>query len=384
MPVIKRCQSCGKEFNVKPGEATTRLYCSMLCRDANKWKPVTKECRHCGKEFTVKASEADKRTSCSIACRDAAKPKKETICATCGKPFYAPASKKARYCSKECSPVGKSITKACVVCGKTFDVTRSKYGKEYCSLSCRGKAQQSRVKKTCEACGTEFEVKTSSGGQRTCSINCGGMLNRKEWLKKVCVVCNKPFEVYPSRTDAQCCSNECANIIRAENIKRRTMVECEQCGQEFEETNSHADRRRFCSSECRSQSDIYRKERSDRVVGELNPMWNGGFSRHNDGYIYKHVNNHPFAGKNNYVFEHRLVIEEKMRVEAPNHQFMINVFGIPYLRPEIEVHHIDMNRGNNDESNLLAVTNSTHKNIHAGNKPNPGTYWPENVTNFIT
>jgi len=379
MKIIKNCKSCGKEIQVRPERSTK--YCSSECK--KKDRPVhERACVNCGKIFTTRFFDSTQKT-CSITCRDAIKPKFEKPCAKCGKLFYAPAKNKARYCSKECSPIGKAITKECEQCGTAFDVTKAKYGKQFCSIACRGKADQKRIKKVCEVCSSEFEVKESLSDQRTCSTACGGILRSKEKLQKVCVVCEKTFEVYPSRPDAQTCSHECAISVRAEGTKRRYFITCEHCGNEFEEAHSHSDRRRFCSKACRSNSTVYKQEQSARMDGELNPMWTGGIAYQSQGYIQRNIKGHPFSWSSNYILEHRLVIEEWMREEAPGNKFMIEVEGIEYLSPDIQIHHKDRDRTNNKRNNLVAVTPYAHRLIHAGQVPYKGTYWPETTKVFI-
>lgn len=381
MPIIRSCKSCGKEIKVRLGRTTE--YCSAMCKYKDKPKPQ-RACINCGQMFIIKSGlVASTQKTCSVVCRDAIKPKFERPCAKCGKLFYSQAKNKARYCSKECSPVGKSITKSCEVCGTGFDVTKAKYGKQYCSIVCRGKSQQSRVKKVCIICSKEFDVKTSDKEQKTCSMQCAGVLKRKETLKKVCVICEKPFEVYPSRPDAQTCSHECAIGVRADGAKRRAFIECEQCGKDFDVANSHADRRRFCSKDCMNISDVLKAETSARTSSVNNPMWNGGYVRQSQGYIYKFIKGHPFTWKRSYILEHRFIVEERMRKEAPEHHFLVEIDGEKYLSPDIDVHHMDKDRSNNDPTNLIAVTGWAHRLIHNGKHPYKGTYWPETIEVFI-
>ena len=83
---------------------------------------------------------------------------------------------------------------------------------------------------------------------------------------------------------------------------------------------------------------------------EKNPSWNGGKHLKNNGYIEIYSPNHPYSDKRGYVYEHRLVVEKHIG---------------RYLLPEEIVHHKDLNKTNNDISNLQIVTNSEHRKIHA-------------------
>lgn len=67
-------------------------------------------------------------------------------------------------------------------------------------------------------------------------------------------------------------------------------------------------------------------------------------------YNYAVVRNHPFRTKNDYVLEHRVVME--------NHIGRL-------LRPDELVHHIDENKKNNDISNLEIQSWPEHSKHHA-------------------
>jgi hypothetical protein len=105
--------------------------------------------------------------------------------------------------------------------------------------------------------------------------------------------------------------------------------------------------------------------------------WKRGSSVSGDGYLYLLVHGHPFATQGGrYVFEHRLVVEQWMRDEAPDHHFLVAFDGVLYLRPEIDIHHRDENKRNNRPKNLLACTKAAHRAIHNGKPPMEGEVWP--------
>jgi hypothetical protein len=82
--------------------------------------------------------------------------------------------------------------------------------------------------------------------------------------------------------------------------------------------------------------------------GNKNSNWSGGRTK-NNGYIKIFNPNHPNS-INNYVFEHRLVVE--------------NYIG-RYLKPEEVVHHIDFCKTNNNINNLMLFKNSNeHIKFH--------------------
>lgn len=72
-----------------------------------------------------------------------------------------------------------------------------------------------------------------------------------------------------------------------------------------------------------------------------------------DGYIIIHSPNHPFKNKNNYVYEHRLMMEKKLD---------------RYLTTNEQIHHIDGDKQNNNINNLRLFSSASQ---HTSN------YWKE-------
>ena len=193
-------------------------------------------------------------------------------------------------------------------------------------------------------------------------------------VEKVCLVCGTPFRVPPCRAEsAKTCSMKCkGELWTIESQEDNPQKECKVCGKTFKVYPSHTGRRECCSIKC-----------ANKVRGKLtksgsgNPAWKDGTTVHSDGYLYLSVKGHPFTSNGNYVFEHRLVMEQWMRESAPNHKFLVEINGTKYLNPDISVHHIDGNKRNNKPKNLLACTNSSHHLIHNGKPPMQGEVWPE-------
>lgn len=134
---------------------------------------------------------------------------------------------------------------------------------------------------------------------------------------------------------------------------RREYRVCATCGEEFfvrpSDDAKNARRghgpRRFCSQKCQSES--YR--------GAGNPKWRGGQFENGQGYTYRYCPDHPFATKDGYVMEHRLVMEA--------------VVG-RYLTPEEQVHHRNGLKSDNRPENLeLMPSVVEHRKAHADYQP---------------
>ena len=65
-----------------------------------------------------------------------------------------------------------------------------------------------------------------------------------------------------------------------------------------------------------------------------------------------------------------------MRRRAPEHPFLVEIAGKKFLSAEIDVHHIDHCRTNNDPTNLVACTPLAHSNFHHSRTPEASSYWP--------
>lgn len=192
--------------------------------------------------------------------------------------------------------------------------------------------------------------------------------NRGGSTEYVCEWCGEHFMAPPSRSKAKhiCCSKECmSNLIKSRNLN----CTCPVCIKKFHLKPSHITGNNCCSKECKAKLDSIKMTGEGNhqygIKGKNNSSWKSDVRISTYGYRMIRVLDHPFRNSSDFVFEHRLVAEQYLLTDETS----IEINGKRYLKPELEVHHIDQNKLNNDPSNLLILTKSEHIALH--NKLSP-------------
>ncbi len=208
----------------------------------------------------------------------------------------------------------------------------------------RRKPQEPKQACRCAQCSKEFLVKVkriadSKSGLVFCSTICSGAYQsaQKSLPNAQCRTCGKAFHRSPanfreSNTHAYCSKGCYAEARKAGIAEVRRPVDasehpatCQQCGKDFVIRRSPFGGyrgRKYCSDECRHQSQI-----TSRV----------------------HVSRNILKARKSCC----------------------ELCGL--VEPEIlEVHHIDRNRRNNRDDNLLLICPNCHRKIHRGGKGGKG------------
>lgn len=201
------------------------------------------------------------------------------------------------------------------------------------------------VVRICQQCGKQFDAKIAEvrrGRARFCSRKCTSLSQRKR-IECICEWCGKTFENIPSKERqgrGRFCSRGCA----AKSQRARVALVCEICGKTFSQMRSQS-HQRFCSRKC------YGKWSQKHRLGPNSANWKGGSS-----YI-----THPPE------FNARL----KRRVRKRDG----NQCQVCYTRkPGLDVHHIDGNKMNNPESNLVTLCHPCHMRVHSGSLQLPSRF----------
>jgi len=189
--------------------------------------------------------------------------------------------------------------------------------------------KKSGVLINCLNCGKEFYItyyQTTIQKGFYCSKQCMEEHNKPK-NNATCPICNKSFYINPLR------------------IKRNTIPIC-------------------CSKKCDS------KRREVNFLGiensnfgnqeELNPIFKSDVGFSNFGYLLVRNMEHPFKNAANFVFFHRLVMEEYLKNCEPDSPFLVEVKGQGlFLDPNVVIYHKNKNKLDNRLSNLA------FKNVHS-------------------
>lgn len=190
---------------------------------------------------------------------------------------------------------------------------------------------------------------------KQCS-NCGKNveIRHKQRLERDHIFCNKKCEV-EFKSKAKINEPDYFNCI------------CPTCGKSFHKKPSLLDKslNHYCSMECHRKAKMeYMKGKGNHqygIKGKQNSSWKSDKRITTYGYIKIRKPNHPFKDCDGFVLEHRLIAEKYLLTNENS----IEINGVRYLNPKFDVHHINKNKTDNRIENLIVLTKSEHRKLHA-------------------
>jgi len=164
------------------------------------------------------------------------------------------------------------------MCGEEF-ATESGMKVHHAKIHSKSIAGEGRE---CEHCGQTFQYKASDGRGRFCSHECA-LSNRSKQKTVLCECCGRDYQVPECRVSTtRFCSRECHgswwNHDEGVNSIARVELNCDMCGGSFTVHECRADSARFCGRDC------YASWRSECVVGQSHPCWEGGRPSYGSGW----------------------------------------------------------------------------------------------------
>lgn len=157
------------------------------------------------------------------------------------------------------------------------------------------------------------------------------------------------------------------------NPADKNNYKCDYCGKPIYRKPSYIKKtkRICCSRKCSGKlKTIYFSGEGNHQYGlkrENNPTYIGRARRTKNGYIFIRDFDHPFIQADGWIWEHRIVAERYLMTDKES----VVIGGKKYLNPDLDVHHKDGNKLNNDPTNLEIMTKSQHVRLHNLLKPVP-------------
>lgn len=187
-----------------------------------------------------------------------------------------------------------------------------------------------------------------------------------------CKLCNKEIiRTKKVKYNSDFCSYSCYEHF-LKNTKTPN-CKCANCGKLFYTKPNRIKKSKYgicCSSKC---SNTFRKEwfkgennHQYGLKGPKNATFKNMKKKTNYGYYSIYCPDHPFKDSGDRVKEHRLIVEANYTLFDMKYFCEIN--GRFYLKPDIEVHHINEIKTDNRIENLIPLTKSEHIKLHNSKK----------------
>lgn len=174
------------------------------------------------------------------------------VCKKCQK-IFAPKTEKQEFCSDDCKYNYFNVYYNCDKCGQQFltkktMIDRLNSGRRkhlYCPSCTNDGNGSTDVTNTCVICGKSFKVTKAFSDQKYCSKKCSS-IGAIQYDNIECLICGKSFR--PKSSTTLFCSNEC----KFEFYKNRVECFCDYCGKKIDKKLSDYNKnsKNYCSKVC--------------------------------------------------------------------------------------------------------------------------------------
>lgn len=190
---------------------------------------------------------------------------------------------------------------------------------------------------------------------------------------RLCNNCGKLILIYHknrlNRAYSFCCK-KCEGEFKRKLSNNKLNCKCEVCGKLFHRRSSHTNKNKhnFCSREChykfKEKTMIGEGNHQYGLKGYKNSSWKSNEYITSNGYRKIYKPNHPLSDKYGRILEHRYVAEKFLATKEE----LVLYNGVYVLNPNLDVHHKDKNKLNNNIDNLQILTRSEHAKLHGDYK----------------
>jgi hypothetical protein len=244
----------------------------------------------------------------------------------------------------------------CEICGKIYSVKPSVFkraNRHFCSYKCMGISKMGTgFRATCDICGKEYAVSKAHYNRHKhhyCSVECArlGQVGSRNhmWTERdvrICENCGNEFAIVRHKKN-KFCSQKCMGEYKH---KTHSVVErCAHCGKEIVVKLCVAGKKsNFCGMDCKNAF------HSLAIEGINNPNWRGGVAR------APYPNSFSQKLRNKIMNMHG----DKCALCGIGRKDVL-ALGHGY---GLAIHHIDYDKQNSAEKNLIPLCNICHGKVH--------------------
>jgi hypothetical protein len=255
------------------------------------------------------------------------------------------------------------IKKICLGCGKKFEVNKCLFKRKFCSRDCYIKKNVKQSKK-CLFCGGTFIG--SHKNQIYCSNSCHQNMRKTNSKKEyICLNCGKTFLFFKKKKRFYCCVKCCGQhqIVGKNNIK---------CKKYYMPWNINLTK----------EIDIRLKRIGEKISKSMkgNIPWNRNKTAIEDNRILS--GEQCFMWQNGKSFEpYGLEFNKDLKEQIRNRDYHIcSHCGVleEQTREKLNIHHIDYNKNNNNQNNLITLCRMCHSRTNSNRN-----FWERHFQNCM-